>query len=615
VFEINETSNRTRQNPTESPPGSRMSLPIEDYAMIGDGESAALVARNGSIDWLCWPCFDSDACFAALLGTGENGCWRIAPDGPVRSVLRRYAVDTLVLETEHSTDQGSVRVIDFMPMRDGASCVIRIVEGLAGSVAMRMDMWLRFNYGTLPPWVEPTDGGLIARIGPDMVVLRTSAPVHVEPHAAHANFTVAQGQRTGFVLSYCSSWEAPPSPVDAEAALMATLAVWRDWIGRFDNSKTRWPQAVRRSLITLKALVHGPSGGLIAAPTTSLPEAPGGTMNWDYRFSWLRDSAFTLGALMNAGFVEEATNWRDWLLRAVAGSPEQMRIMYRVDGSRHLNEWTVAALPGYRDALPVRIGNAASTQHQIDVLGEVLDALSLARRAGIPGSDQEAKVAAGIVHHLEATWQSTGSGIWESRAAPRNYTYSKVMAWVGVDRFVRHYKETPDADGDRIRRLTTLRQEIHDDVCRNGWNPGLGTFTQYYGGQEIDASLLLMPLVGFLPADEPRMASTIENIARHLGEGGLIRRTRSLAGGPAEGAFLPCAFWMADCLNLQGRHAEACAQFERVLAVCNDVGLLSEEYNVPGRHLSGNFPQALTHLALVNSALGLCGPTLSRGGG
>ena len=508
-----------------------------------------------------------------------------------------------------------MRVIDFMPLRDGASCVVRMVVGLAGSVAMRMDMRLRFNYGTLPPWLEPMDGGLIARIGPDMVVLRTSVPVHLEPHAAHANFTVAQGQRICFVLSYGSSWEVPPTPVDAEVALAATQTAWRDWISRFDNRKTRWPEAVRRSLITLKAMVYTPSGGLIAAPTTSLPEAPGGTMNWDYRFSWLRDSAFTLGALMNAGFVEEATQWRDWLLRAVAGSPEQMRIMYRVDGARHLNEWTVDALPGYRDAVPVRIGNAASTQHQIDVLGEVLDALSLARRAGIRGSDQEAKVAAGIVRHLEAIWRSTGSGIWESRAVPRNYTYSKVMAWVGVDRFIRHYKETPDADQDAIGRLTALRQEIHDEVCRDGWNPGLGTFTQYYGGQELDASLLLMPLVGFLPANEPRMASTIEIIGRQLGEGGLIRRTRPAASGPAEGVFLPCAFWMADCLNLQGRHNEACAQFERVLAVCNDVGLLSEEYNVPGRHLSGNFPQALTHLALVNSALGLSGPTLSRGGG
>ena len=557
----------------------------------------------------------SDACFAALLGRDDNGCWRIAPDGPVQSVSRRYITDTLVLETDSSTDGGVVRVIDFMPLRDSASCVVRMVVGLAGSVAMRMDMRLRFNYGTLPPWLEPMDGGLIARIGPDMVLLRTSVPLHLEPHAAQSNFAVAQGQQICFVLSYGSSWEAPPIAVDAEVALAATQTAWRDWISRFDNSKTRWPEAVRRSLITLKAMVYTPSGGLIAAPTTSLPEAPGGTMNWDYRFSWLRDFAFTLSALMNAGFVEEATRWRDWLLRAVAGSPEQMRIMYRVDGARHLNEWIAEALPGYRDAVPVRIGNAASTQHQIDVLGEVLDALSLARRAGIPGSAQEAKVAAGIVRHLEEIWRSTGSGIWESRAEPRNYTYSKVMAWVGVDRFIRHYKQAPHANENTIGRLATLRQEIHDDVCREGWNSGLGTFTQYYGGHEIDGSLLLMPLVGFLPADDPRMASTIKRIGRQLNEGGLIRRTKASVSGPAEGVFLPCSFWMADCLNLQGRHDEACAQFERALAVCNDVGLMSEEYDIPARHLSGNFPQALTHLALVNTALGLSGPTLNRGGG
>ncbi len=423
-----------------------MSLPIEDYALIGDGESAALVSREGSIDWLCWPRFDSDACFAALLGDSGNGSWRIAPAATAQRVSRRYAVDTLVLETDSVTDRGSVRVTDFMPLRKTAPSLVRIITGLEGEVSMRSDMRLRFDYGATPPWTEPTDDGLIARIGPDLVILRASVRVHVHPHAAEACFTVVKGQRVCFVLSYGLSWEAPPEPVDAEVALNATQAYWRNWIGRFDNRKSLWPEPVRRSLITLKALVHAPSGGLVAAPTTSLPEAPGGKMNWDYRYCWLRDSTFTLGALLNAGFVEEATRWRDWLLRAIGDAPEQIRIMYRVDGARHLNEWTVGALPGYRHATPVRVGNAAATQHQIDVLGEVLDALSLARRAGIPVSDKEARIAGGIVRHLEAIWRSPGSGIWESRNEPRHYTYSKVMAWVGVDRYVRHYQDAPGAD-------------------------------------------------------------------------------------------------------------------------------------------------------------------------
>ena len=595
-----------------------MSNPIEDYALIGDAETAALVSRSGSVDWLCWPCFDSDACFAALLGTPDHGCWQMAPTAAVRSVSRRYQDDTLVLETDIETGDGAVRLIDFMPERGTFSSVVRIVVGLCGEVQMRSEVRMRFDYGSSPPWCEATIDGAVARLGPDLIVLRAPVAVSVHESCQESSFTVAAGTRLAFVLSHGSSAKPIPAPMNAEEALAATQAYWRGWIGRFDNSKTKWPNQVRRSLITLKALIHRPSGGLVAAPTTSLPEAPGGDMNWDYRYCWLRDATFTLGALLNSGFHEEAKQWRDWLLRAIGGSPARMRIMYRIDGSRHLSEWSVDTLPGYRYASPVRVGNAASTQHQIDVFGEVIDCLSLARKGGLPVSAQEKAAQAKIVEHVEKIWNTEGSGIWESRAEPRQYTYSKVMAWVCVDRmlgFLQSDQGRADADAAAVARLTALRQVIHNEVCREGWNEGLGTFTQHYGGQEIDASLLLIPLVGFLPVEDPRIAATIETVQRELMEGGLVRRMRAKPGKTDEGAFLACSCWMADCLSLQGRHDEARAQFERVLAVCNDVGLLSEEYNVPGKHLAGNFPQALTHLALVNTALGLSGPVLHRGGG
>jgi GH15 family glucan-1,4-alpha-glucosidase len=592
-----------------------MSNPIEDYALLGDGETAALLNRDGSIDWLCWPRFDDDACFAALLGTNENGHWSIAPTEPVTQRSRHYQHDTLIMETTLETADGAVLVIDFMPMRKGASCLVRIVVGVRGTVRMRSQMRLRFDYGALPPWSEMSGDDMVAKVGPDLVVLRAPVRLDVQARLTSAEFEVAEGERRAFVLSYGPAHETPPEPVDAEAALVETQSFWREWIGRFDDAKTDWPGPIRRSLITLKALIHAPTGGLVAAPTTSLPEAPGGKMNWDYRYCWLRDASVTLCALLNAGFHAEATSWRDWLLRAIAGSPERLRIMYRVDGSRHLSEWMVETLPGYRYASPVRVGNAASTQHQIDVFGEVLDALALARRGGLPTTQQEAAAERQIVAHLETVWNTEGSGVWESRSELRQYTYSKVMAWVGLDRFLRYHAEAGAVDSATVARLTALRQTIHDEVCREGWNEGLGTFTQHYGGQAIDASLLLLPLVGFLPADDPRMAATIATIQRELSEGGLIRRTKAKAEPPNEGAFLACSCWMADCLNLQGRKDEARAQFERVLAVANDLGLLSEEYNGPGKHLAGNFPQALTHLAVVNTALGLCGPTLQRGGG
>ena len=590
-----------------------MSSPIEDYALIGDGETAALVNRDGSIDWLCWPRFDDDACFAALLGTEGNGRWLIAPDCAVISRARRYQADTLIIEQEVTTEHGSIRTIDFMPIRGAVPSLVRIVEGLSGAVPMQLDLRLRFDYGALPPWGEVNETGFSARVGPNRVTLHADVPITVADHDAKACFTVREGERLAFVLGYAPSTHPPTPPLDVDRALVETQGYWRGWIGAFDDGKTRWPTVVRRSLITLKAMAHRETGGLVAAPTAGLPEMSAGSMNWDYRYCWLRDATFTLGAFCNAGFLEEATAWRDWLLRAVAGSPDKMRIMYRVDGSRHLSEWTVDALPGYRDARPVRIGNAASTQHQIDVYGEVLDCLSFARRAGIAVTDHHRLVERLITEHLETVWHTRGSGVWESRAEPKQYTYSKAMAWAGFDRALKDEEAFGTLDDRRRAQLERLRQKVHADVIREGFNVGLNTFTQSYGSHVLDASLLILPLVGFLPANDPRMAATIARIGTELNEGGLIRRKALKADGPNEGAFLACSCWMADCLNMQGRHDEAVAQFERVLAVANDVGLLAEEYDVPARCLTGNFPQALTHLAVVNTALGLSGPVLNRG--
>ena len=601
-----------------------MSSPIEDYGLIGDGQTTALVNRNGSIDWLCWPRFDSDACFAALLGTDDNGRWAIAPAGGSKRTTRRYDGDTLVLQTDFAEEGGSVRLIDFMPLRNGDhSSVVRIVEGLSGSVAMEMDLRLRFDYGGLPPWTTGTKRGFEAWVGSHQVSLETDVPIEIGHNCARAAFSVRAGQRLAFVLSYAALTDVTGADgqrkkgalrdLDVERALADTLRYWRDWIGRFDETKTRWPEVVKRSLITLKAMIHTETGGLVAAPTTSLPEMPAGDMNWDYRYCWLRDSAFTLSAFINAGYVEEATAWRDWLLRAVAGSPDKMKIMYRLDGSGHLSEWTVDALPGWREARPVRIGNAAATQHQIDVYGEVLDCLNLARRAGMEITDHHKEVERRIVEHLEKVWHTRGSGVWESRSDPLQYTYSKAMAWAGFDRALKD-GAAHGTSGERRDRITALRIRVHDDVCREGWNEGLDSFTQAYGNVELDGSLLLMPIVGFLPAKDPRMIATVERIGETLGEGGLIRRQKRRVDGPNEGVFLPCSCWMADCLNLQGRHADAVAQFERLLAVGNDLGLFSEEYDVPSKRQMGNFPQALTHLAIVNTALGLSGPVLDRGG-
>ncbi|CAB3743266.1 glycoside hydrolase family 15 protein [Paraburkholderia rhynchosiae] len=593
-----------------------MSRPIEDYALLGDGETAALVSRGGSIDWLCWPRFDGSACFAALLGTRGNGYWSIAPTGAVVRHARRYQPDTLVMETDFDVRDGEVRLIDFMPIGNGPSSLVRIVEGLRGVVKMRSQIRLRFDYGALSPWITCVDDTVQARVGADLVVLRADVDLQPDDESIEASFEVAAGARVAFVMSHGLAHESAPQPPDPETALVATQRYWREWIGGFDDSRTAWPAAVRRSLLTLKALTYRRTGAIVASPTTSLPEAPAGELNWDYRYCWLRDTSFALVALLNAGFQKEARAWRDWLLRTIAGSPEGIRVMYRVDGDRHLPERSVDWLRGYRYARPVRVGNAAAAQHQVDVLGEIIDCLDVARRGGLSSTNHDDVIEKRIVDYVAQVWNTPGSGIWESRSAPRHYTYSRVMAWVAIDRFIAHRATNAHpGEPEPHERWRALRQTIHDEICREAWNEGLGTFTQSYGDEELDGSLLLMPLVGFLPADDPRMASTIATIRRELSDDGLIRRRKKSPNGPNEGVFLACSCWMADCLHMQGRDAEAREQFERVLAIANDLGLLAEQYNTEHRQLAGNFPQALTHLSVINTALGLCGPTLQRGGG
>lgn len=582
---------------------------VEDYGLIGDGKTAALVSRNGSIDWLCWPRFDSDACFAALLGTEDHGRWLIEPVQDARRT-RQYQTDTLILETEFETGHGAVRLTDFMPVGDDFSAIVRLVTGLHGTTKMRMVLNLRFDYGSLPPWLHCCEDGFDAYVGPDRVVLRSPVPIASHIDRVEAKFNVAEGETFAFVLAY-GDWSAgAPAPIDAKKALVNTQNYWREWIGGFEKT-TDWPEAVRRSLLTLKAMIYRPTGGIVAAPTTSLPEAPGGEMNWDYRYSWVRDATFTLAALLSAGFEEEAADWRDWLLRAVAGLPDKMRIMYRVDGSRRLEEWQVPWLPGFRWASPVRIGNAASRQRQLDIYGELIDTLHLAAKAGLERSEQGLEIEEAIVLHVETIWQEPDQGMWESRAKPRHYVYSKVLAWVAVDRFVAGRATTKHAGRTLLTRMTVLRDRIHAQVCSEGYDEGLRTFVAYYGSRELDASLLLLPLVGFLPIEDERIASTITAIERDLVSDGLVRRWRPHYKDP-EGAFLACTCWLAECQIMQGRRDAARQTFERLLSVRNDLGLLSEEYDVEAGRLAGNFPQALSHLALVQTALSLCGPTMRR---
>ena len=590
-----------------------MSTFLEEYGLIGDGQTAALVSRRGAIDWLCLPRFDSDACLAALLGEERHGTWRIGPVAEGWRTTRRYLPDTLILQTEFARGRNVVLLTDFMPMRSDAPTVVRIVRGIGGQVALLFDLRLRFDYGLISPWLrECADGSVQGVVGPDLVTLRASVPVRVADGRVAADFTVSAGQTIAFTLTHGSSAKPAPAPLDPAKALAETEHFWRQWIGRFDRP-TNWPTVTRRSLITLKALVHQPSGGLLAAPTTSLPEAIGGSLNWDYRYCWLRDATFTVGALLNAGYHDEAIAWRDWMLRALAGQPDKLRTMYRVDGGRHAEEREVPWLPGYEGSCPVRIGNSAADQKQTDIFGELIDALHLMRQAGIPNSEHGVVTEHALLERLEQTWPQAGHGFWEDRGEPRRYTYDKAIAWAGVDRFLRGAARG-GVDSAMLARLRALRQQIHDEVCERGFDRARGHFVAFYGDSHLDASLLLLAPMGFLPVSDPRMAATIEAIARDLTEHGLVLR-KPREQSTDEGAFLPCTCWLADVRAMQGRELEARRLLERVTGLANDVALLSEEYDTARKRLCGNFPQALSHLAVLNTTLGLSGPVLQRAGG
>jgi GH15 family glucan-1,4-alpha-glucosidase len=582
-----------------------MPAPIEDYALIGDTHTAGLVSRDGSVDWLCLPRFDSPACFAALLGDERNGRWRLAPAGPVREVRRRYLGDTLVLETEYRTDDGVVRVVDCMPPRQWDPDVARVVEGVRGRVPMRMELTIRFDYGSIVPWVRQVDGALHAIAGPDSVWLRTPVPVRGENWTTLAEFTIAEGQRAPFILTWHASHRPAPRRIDPIRALSDTEAWWGDWASRVTYAGG-WQDAVIRSLLTLKALTYAPTGGIVAAPTTSLPEALGGVRNWDYRYCWLRDSTFTLSALMLAGLADEAKAWREWLLRAVAGQPRQMQILYGVAGERRITEQELDWLPGYQGSRPVRVGNAAVGQFQLDVYGEVMDTLHLGRRIGLEAHDAGWDLQRALLDFLESKWRDPDEGIWEIRGPRRHFTHSKVMAWVAVDRAIKAVElDGQEGPADRWR---ALRREIHDEVCREGYDAERDTFVQYYGADHLDASLLQIPLVGFLPPGDPRVKGTAAAIQRELMADGLVHRyppagSEQVDGlPPGEGTFLACTFWLADNLALMGRRDEALAIFERLLTLRNDVGLLAEEYDPSAGRQLGNFPQAFSHVALVNTA-------------
>jgi GH15 family glucan-1,4-alpha-glucosidase len=581
-------------------------LPIEDYALIGDTQTAALVGRDGSIDWLCLPRFDSPACFAALLGDAGHGRWLVAPDGPIESSRRRYVDDTLVLETTFTTADGEVTVVDAMPIRGREPDLVRIVRGRSGRVRMRMELVMRFDYGRSVPWVRRVDGRLEGVAGPDSLHLDTGVQLRGRDMQTHATFEVAAGESVPFVLTWAPSHEPAPEPIDAEAAVDETLAWWREWSGRcaYDGPHR---DAVVRSLITLKAMTYAPTGGIVAAPTTSLPEHVGGVRNWDYRYCWLRDATLTLLALLEAGYVDEAAAWRDWLLRAVAGRPQEMQIMYGCAGERRLAEWEVGWLPGYEGSTPVRIGNAAAEQFQLDVYGEVMDALHQARVAGLEPDPFAWRLQRVLLDFLEDAWSEPDEGLWEMRGPRRHFTHSKVMAWVAFDRAVRSVEDLGlDGPVDRWRRT---RDAIREQVLERAWDPDRRTFTQSYGSQALDASLLLMPAVGFLDAHDERVVQTVDAIQRELCVDGFVLRypTEIADDGlpPGEGSFLPCSFWLVDALAMQGRRDEAEQLFERLAGLTNDVGLLSEEYDPRIGRLVGNFPQAFSHIALVDSAVNL----------
>ncbi|HTX75582.1 MAG TPA: glycoside hydrolase family 15 protein [Terracidiphilus sp.] len=594
-----------------------MTARIEDYALIGDCETAALVDNRGSIDWLCWPDFASEACFAAILGSQENGFWAICPCQGEWKTTRTYREHTLILETTFQHPDGVVRLIDFMPIRERHSDVVRIVEGVEGAVPMRMQLKLRFDYGRTVPWVTRLKDGVRAVAGPNLAMLHASIPVHGENLTTVADFRVAKGDRIWFTLTYGESFAQDPDPIDAEQALKDTENFWVPWASRL-RYEGEYRELVERSMITLKALTFRPTGGIIAAPTSSLPEWLGGVRNWDYRYCWLRDTTFTIMALTSGGYYDEAAAWQDWLLRALAGSPDQIQIMYGLKGERQLVEWEADWLPGYEDSRPVRIGNGAATQVQLDIYGEMLDCFYHAQKSMAIHGEDDFRVLALLLEHLEQIWQEPDQGIWETRGAKRQFTYSKMMAWVAFDRAVKLAENLKyRAPLDKWKRI---RDQIHAQICANAFNPKLNSFVRSYASDDLDASALLMPQVGFLPPGDPRVRSTIEAIERNLMRDGFVQRydTTQVNDGlpPGEGAFLACSFWMVSSLVAIGRKDDACALFKRLTGLCNDVGLLAEEYDTSRKRLVGNFPQAFSHIALVIAACDLEGPAgaTNRGG-
>jgi GH15 family glucan-1,4-alpha-glucosidase len=585
-----------------------MSTPIEDYALIGDTHTAALVSREGSVDWLCVPRFDSQACFAALLGDDSHGRWLIRPSIPVTAVRRRYRDTSLVLETEMDTEAGTIRLTDTMPPREDYPVVVRLVEGVSGTVPMHMDLTVRFDYGSTVPWVSQVDGSLQAIAGPDALSLWSQVDTHGEHLRTVARFDVSAGQEVPFELAWYPSHARPPRPLAARWAIDDTERFWQEWSAGC-TYEGAWRQQVLRSLVTLKALTYAPTGGIVAAPTTSLPESLGGNRNWDYRYCWLRDATLTLMSLLGAGFHDEARCWRDWLLRAVAGDVSKIQIMYGAAGERRLDEWEVPWLPGYEKSAPVRVGNAAAGQFQLDVYGEVMDALHQARCAEVAEEKAAWDLQLALMDFVAQNWSEPDDGIWEVRGPRRHFTHSKVMAWVAVDRAIQAVEQFP-LEGP-VDEWRALRQRIHEEVCQKGWNEQAGAFTQYYGAAELDASVLMIPLVGFLPPDDPRVISTVKAVEDNLVQDGFVLRyqTRDDASVDGltgrEGAFLACSFWLVDNYAMMGRPDEAQKLFDRLVGCANDLGLLSEEYDPIAGRLVGNFPQAFSHIALVNSARNL----------
>ena len=579
---------------------------IEDYGFLSDTQTGALVSRDGCVDWLCFPRFDSQACFASLLGDKTNGHWVFFPQEKIEKSGRRYRGETLILETEIETKSGAVRLIDFMPPRGENPDLVRIIEGLRGRVRMQMELIIRFDYGQIVPWVRKRHGGLEAIAGPDGLILRTPVETRGKDLTTIAEFVVNEGEQVPFVLTWFASHKDPPRAIHPEHALRDTENFWGNWSGQFQG-QGEWRDAVVRSLIVLKGLTYAPTGGLVAAATTSLPEQIGGPRNWDYRYCWLRDATFALLSLLRAGYREEAKGWREWLLRAVAGSPAQMQIMYGVRGERRLDEVEIPWLAGYEESKPVRIGNAASNQFQLDVYGEVLAAMWQADRASIKMEEPDWALMVELMKFLEANWHKPDEGIWEVRGGRKNFTHSKVMAWLAFDRAVKLVEDCGCAADEHYGRWQKIRDEIHREVCERGYNKRKKAFTQAYGSDALDASVLTIPLVGFLPATDQRVRNTVEAIERELMEDGFVLRYRpeecgvdGLPGG--EGVFIPCSFWLADCWHLLGRKKEARELFERLLDVRNDLGLLSEEYDPRGKRQLGNFPQAFSHVGLIRSA-------------